>query len=221
MNGSSPSRSEKTRPTTSPSNGAGHDLGHGEGQRTDLIFQVAARIFSERGFHAASINEIAEAVQLTKAGLYYYIKGKQDLLYRIMDYAMVAIEEHVIAVARRESDPSDRLRTVLYRHSLLVTQKGSAPFALLVDELSALEDEQRAGIASRQKLYVDFIRGILEELRAAELLRPGTDTLTTTYGLLGMVLWTSRWFREGGRLDSSAVAEQITALGMAGVLAAP
>ena len=69
-------------------------------RKTAHIYRVAARIFSERGFHATSINEIAEAVDLTKAGLYYYIQGQAGSALR--DHGptpWITIEERVIASA--------------------------------------------------------------------------------------------------------------------------
>ena len=42
---------------------------------------VAARIFNEKGYHATSLEEIAEAIGVTKTALYYYFRSKEDLLY--------------------------------------------------------------------------------------------------------------------------------------------
>ena len=187
-------------------------------EKTARIFRVAAGIFCERGFHATSIHEIAEAVQLTKAGLYYYIKGKRDLLYRIMDLAMQSIEEQVIEVAGDAGDPAERLRVVVREHAQLVAQEGSAPFAILVDELEGLEVEEREAIAKRQRRYVRFIRSILDELKAAGRLRDGLDSLPAAYALLGMVLWTPRWYSEGGPLAPSDVARQLSEMALASVL---
>lgn len=187
-------------------------------EKTARIFRVAAGIFCERGFHATSIHEIAEAVQLTKAGLYYYIKGKRDLLYRIMDLAMQSIEEKVIDVARDADDPAERLRVVVHEHAKLVAQKGSAPFAILVDELEGLEVEEREAIAKRQRRYVRFIRSILDELKQDGRLRGGVDSLPASYALLGMLLWTPRWYSEGGALAPGDLARHLSEMALASVL---
>lgn len=187
-------------------------------EKTAEIFRVAAGIFCERGFHATSIHEIAEAVQLTKAGLYYYIKGKRDLLYRIMDLAMQSIEEQVVDVASGGENPTERLRLVIHEHAQLVAQEGSAPFAILVDELEGLEAEEREAIAKRQRRYVRFIRSILDELKDAGRLRPGVDPLPAAYALLGMVLWTPRWYTEGGPLSPSDIAHHLSEMALASVL---
>ena len=187
-----------------------------EDSRLAEIYQVAARIFNQKGYHATSINEIADAVHLTKAGLYYYIKGKQDLLYRIMDFAMSQLEDEVVGPARREKDLVVRLRATVSRHASLMTG-GFSALAILVNELEGLSVEQRAEIVARQKSYVDFVRETLEGLAARGKLT-NIDPTTGAFGLQGMILWIPRWFRPDGRLSADEVVEQITNLALAGLL---
>lgn len=194
-----------------------HETERPDPDRAAEIYQAAARIFCDQGFHATSINEIADAVQLTKAGLYYYIKGKQDLLYRIMDFAMGALEREVIAVAAEAATPEQRLRGIVTRHAELVTEAGSAPFSLLVNELQGLGAEQRADMVSRQRRYVELVRDTLDALRDEGRLND-IDSTTAAFSLLGMILWTSRWFRPGGRLSAEEVVRQITTIALSGVL---
>ena len=77
-----------------------------EEDRAAVIFRTAAEIFQRKGYHATAMGEIADAVDLTKAGLYYYVKGKEDLLFAIMSFAMDRLEGWV-EVARAASGPSN------------------------------------------------------------------------------------------------------------------
>jgi AcrR family transcriptional regulator len=183
------------------------------------IYQAAARIFYEKGYHATSINEIADAVHLTKAGLYYYIKGKQDLLYQIMDYAMDMLEREVVEVAKREKNLELRLRHIVRHHALLMTQ-GSSALAILVNEIEGLTDKQKGEIVDRQRAYIAFIRVTLEALAKAGRLHR-IDPTTGAFGLLGMILWISRWYRPDGPLSANEVVDQITELALSGLLNKP
>ncbi len=183
------------------------------------IYQAAARIFYEKGYHATSINEIAEAVHLTKAGLYYYIKGKQDLLYRIMDFAMTTLETEVVAVAAQESDLVERLRLIVSRHAYLMTQGGSA-LAILVNEIEGLTESQKNSIVDRQRSYIRFLRDTLGALGTEGKLGR-LDPTSGAFGLLGMILWISRWFRADGQLSAEEVVDQVTEIALSGVLAHP
>jgi len=72
--------------------------------RTDHIYRVAADIMCQKGYEATSMNDIADAVGLTKPGIYHYIRGKEDLLFEIMSFGMEMVDEDVIAPAREIAD---------------------------------------------------------------------------------------------------------------------
>jgi AcrR family transcriptional regulator len=78
------------------------------------VYHKAAHIFQEKGFEATSMSDLAEALQITKAGLYYYIKSKQELLFDIVSHAMDCLEQEVSTPALAEPDPEKRL---IHSHS--------------------------------------------------------------------------------------------------------
>jgi AcrR family transcriptional regulator len=190
--------------------------GPADEDKAAVIYRAAARIFAEKGFHATSIHEIAEAVHLTKAGLYYYIRGKQDLLYRIMSFAMDTLDEKVVAVARKEQNLARRLEAVVACHARLIIGGGNA-LTILVNELEGLTTDQRAEIVSRQRSYIHFIRDILDGLREEGKLH-AIDSTTGAFGIVGMILWLQRWFRPTGPLSEQQVIEQISRIALYGVL---
>ncbi len=188
----------------------------GERDRRAEIYRSAARIFHRKGYHATSINDIAAAVGLTKAGLYYYIKGKQDLLFAIMSFAMDQLDEQVIEPARRARDPRTRLETIVARHARLITQDSSA-LTILVNELEGLLPGDRADIIGRQRDYVDFIAETLAALRDEGKV-VGLDPTVGAFSLVGMILWISRWYRADGRLDGDEVVAEVTRMAVSAVL---
>src|SRR5271155_4615354 len=105
--------------------------------RTDHIYRVAAEIMCQKGYQATSMNDIAEAVGLTKAGVYHYIRGKEDLLFQIMSFGMDMVDEDVIAPTRDVADPELRLRAMVERHCLRIMEQGGA-VTILLEEIPAL-----------------------------------------------------------------------------------
>jgi AcrR family transcriptional regulator len=75
-----------------------------ETNRLGEIYRAAAVLICEKGYDATSMNDIAEAVGITKAGVYHHIKGKKDLLFRIMNFGMDELDEYVIIPARAQPD---------------------------------------------------------------------------------------------------------------------
>lgn len=188
-----------------------------DSDRTVDIYTKAAEIFHEQGFDATSMSTIAAAVDLTKAGLYYYIESKEDLLYAIMNYAMERLETQVIEPSRAIADPTERLRSIVTRHGRLLTE-GNKAITILTDEIEGLKPKHRRQILDRKRVYFDFVRGTLDELQRAGRLRD-VNTTVATFSLFGTLLWLPRWFRPGGRLTSEQVIQAITDIAMGGLLA--
>ncbi len=115
---------------------------------------------------------IAAAVDLTKAGLYYYIESKEDLLYAIMNYAMERLETEVIEPSRTVADPTERLKSIIARHGRLLTE-GNKAITILTDEIEGLKPKHRKQILDRKRVYFDFVR---EHARRAESAAGGCAT---------------------------------------------
>jgi AcrR family transcriptional regulator len=187
-----------------------------ECDRTVDIYTKAAEIFHEQGFDATSMSNIASAVELTKAGLYYYIESKEDLLFAIINMAMEWLESKVIEPSRQFADPEQRLRSIIACHGKLLTE-GNKAITLLTDEIEGLKPKHRRQILDRKRVYFDFVRETLEALRAEGKLRDVNSTVAT-FSLFGTLLWVPRWFRPEGALSGPQVIEEIANIVIGGLL---
>lgn len=185
-------------------------------ERLAEVYRTAAQIILRKGYDATSINDIANALGMTKAGLYHYINGKKELLFDIMNFGLDELDEEVVAPARAIADPSTRLRFIIASHAQLVT-RGQGAITILVDEITALTPAQNRVITRRKREYFDLLRGVLDELKTAGKLHE-VDTTAATFSLLGIVNWLSRWFRQDGALTQEQVAEQIIKIALGGLL---
>ncbi len=185
-------------------------------ERAGKIYRTAARMIYEKGFDATSMNEIADAVKLTKPGLYYYVKGKKELLFAIMNLAMDFLDREVICPAEKIRDPEQRLRAIVAEHTRLLTHDEGA-LVILMDEVGSLTEDFRLRITARKRRYFDFVRRTLDDLEAAGKLQ-GVDTTVAAFSILGMVMWLARWYSPGGRLTASEVVRDVTDIALKGVL---
>lgn len=184
--------------------------------RADHIYRVAAEIMWQKGYEATSMNDIADAVGLTKAGIYHYIPGKEHLLFEIMSYGMDMVFEDVIEPAQKISDAEQRLRTIVERHAMRILEVGGA-VTILLEEMSALTPGHRRTIRSRKRVYFDLIRKTLEQLSAEKKLRKVNLTVAT-FSLLGMVNWISRWYHSDGKLTPPEVVKDFLEIAVNSVL---
>ncbi|HEX6184944.1 MAG TPA: TetR/AcrR family transcriptional regulator [Pyrinomonadaceae bacterium] len=185
-------------------------------ERLAEIYRAAAQIILRKGYDATSVNDIANALGMTKAGLYHYINGKKELLFDIMNFGLGELDEEVATPAEAIQDPAARLRFVVAAHARLVT-RGQGAITILVDEITALTPPQQRKITQRKRAYFDFLRGTLDELKSAGQLQD-VDTTAATFSLLGMINWLSRWFRQGGALTEEQAADQLVRIALHGLL---
>jgi TetR/AcrR family transcriptional regulator, cholesterol catabolism regulator len=186
--------------------------------RTGHIYRVAAEIMCQKGYEATSMNDIADAVGLTKAGVYHYIRGKEDLLFQIMSFGMDMVDEDVIGPARNIADAETRLRTILERHSRRIMEQGGA-VTILLEEMSALTPAHQRLIRNRKRKYFELFRDTLEELAAEGKLRE-LDPTVASFSIVGMLMWTSRWYRRGGRLTPQQATAHLVEMATNAVLGA-
>ncbi|MFC5994132.1 TetR/AcrR family transcriptional regulator [Pseudonocardia hispaniensis] len=84
------------------------------GAGRDAISGAAREIFAERGYHGASIRDIARRAGLSLSALYYWHPSKQDLLAALIEESAQAYFRLCeIALGRSGDDPADRLRAMV------------------------------------------------------------------------------------------------------------
>ena len=188
--------------------------------RQAQIFEAAARLFCEKGFDKASMGDISAALGLTKAGLYHHIRSKEELLYEIMSYGMDLFEQKVLNRVVGIDDPLDRIRATLRGHVLLVTRDRPKEITVILHESNALKGRYRDRINARKKRYVKFLEKTFRELVKSGVARR-IDPSAATFAMLGMINWIYQWYRPGGRLDETALAETLSDLFLGGVLKPP
>jgi TetR/AcrR family transcriptional regulator, cholesterol catabolism regulator len=192
-----------------------------EPNRLNQIYYVAAKIFCDKGYDATSMSDIADAVGITKAGIYHYVKSKQDLLFAIMNFGMDRLEIQVITPARAVIDAEQRLRAILRNHALLIIEgsrpEGYSPLTVLNDEMAGLTPAHRRKVQLRKRAYLDLLRDTLRQLKDEGKLKD-VDATVASFCLFGMLLWLSRWYKPDGRLTGEEVASEIEKIALGGLL---
>ncbi len=183
--------------------------------RASEVYRTAAAIILQKGYDATSVSDIANALGITKAGLYHYIHGKTQLLFDIMQYGLDELEREVAQPAKKIADAEERLRFMIGTHARIVT-RGHGAVTILVDEARALTPAQGRQITRRKRAYFDFLRATLGALESQDKLRDVNITVAA-FSLLGVINWVSRWYQPGGELDENQIAEQIVDIAFNGL----
>jgi AcrR family transcriptional regulator len=185
--------------------------------RWDAVIGSAAALFSENGFAATSVREVAERARITKAGLYYHIREKEDLLFRICDRSITAVLEGGYAVLENEAAPRARLAGIVRMHVGYFVRHPHN-LRVLTREMGALSPEPRAKVATLEHEYLDLIRGVIRDGQAAGVFAP-VDATIAAFTVLTVMNNLFDWYDPKGRIKPEALVGQIEAILFDGIAA--
>ncbi|MEK7854790.1 MAG: TetR/AcrR family transcriptional regulator [Acidobacteriota bacterium] len=185
--------------------------------RAQEIYLAAAQLFFEKGFESTSVSDIAIALKMTKAGLYYYFESKQELLFRIVTLGLDSVKDAVLDPAHLIEDAEERLRFILTNHARLAAE-GNHAVIIISHEINALTFDQRVTVQNRRRDYFEFVRNTLVELHEEKKLLD-VDITTATFTLFGMILWLPRWYRASGKLSVEKVCRDVCDMALRGLMA--
>ena len=174
--------------------------------RARTVLFKAAELFHQQGYDATSMNDIARAVDLTKAGLYYYTKGKEDLLFKIVDYAMACVEKEIIEPAMEIAAPRARLAFIIENHLRKIFEMGGAITVLTV-EVAKLQPAQEKKITARQRAYLDLMVSTIGELKDSKI-GGDMDARLAALNVFSCILGATRWYKPKGRFKQDRIVKE-------------
>lgn len=180
------------------------------------IRKRAAEVFAARGFDRSSIRDVAKASKMSLAGLYYYYRGKEEMLFDIQRTAFeTLLDLHAVALAGIR-DPAEKLHKVIEVH-LTFFANNIAEMKVMSRESETLTGEFEEQLGEMKRRYVRLVRGIVEELARERAVRP-VEPAVAAFLLFGMMNWMYTWY--DGQRDGSAhdVAQAVHSIFLNGLL---
>lgn len=170
------------------------------------IVEKATELFARDGFGATSLDDIADALGVSQAALYYHVKNKEEILRHIYLSVLNASEEPLRRIATSEQPPREKLRRAI-EHQVMIAADRSPAMTVFYREWSHLTGPFAHEIKIRQKSYERYFEQIIREGQAAGQFAANCDPKIATFGLLGMCNWLSHWYHEEGRLTPQQIAD--------------
>jgi len=167
--------------------------------RRDRIVRLAARVFAEKGYHEATMRDVARAARSSLAGLYYYFPSKEEILFAISARALDTVIAGALTSRHGTPSPEDRLRAFVANH-LGYFAAHLTEMKVLSRESDALTGAYRREIQERKRVYVALATEIVGGLRPAPAPAPRLAALA----LFGMMNWIYTWYRTPGDQDATA-----------------
>ncbi len=180
------------------------------------LLDAAAKVFSAEGYDKASMRRIGAEAQLSLAGIYHYVAGKEELLYwiqfRTFDSLLQGLEKSLEGV----ECPRERLGTAVRNH-VRHFGKNMHQLKVCAREIGALEGEAYTEVHDRRRSYFEAVHAVVKELPAKA---DALDPWLATANLFGMINWFYQWYDpKRSRVSLDALAAQQTALFLGGYAA--
>ena len=185
----------------------------------DEILEAAAQIFSQKGFHAASMQDIAEAVNLQKASLYHHVNSKQEILVALLDRALDMLIEKMEAVLAQPLPPDQKLPLAIQAYLSAMLEHRDLAVILLMEHRS-LDAAHHDRHVPRRDRFEQLWRDLIEEGKRSGVFSC-VDPAMASRALLGVLNWTITWYRPDGPLPPDQIADQFANLFLRGLLTRP
>jgi AcrR family transcriptional regulator len=184
------------------------------GSRRLEILRSAAAAFRRRGYHGATVGEIARALRMTKGSLYYYFKDKEEILFVLHDWSLDLLLERLREVQASGEGPAAKLRRLVeaFVQMIIDDLHGTA----LTMDLQALSPPRLRHVIAKRDRFDRGLRAIVREGMDTGAFAPG-DAKLAAFAILGAVNWIPRWFDPQGPAGSTGIGSAFADLALDGL----
>lgn len=183
--------------------------------RWEDVVNAASAVFKEKGYGAASIEDVANAVGMLKGSLYHYIESKEDLLLAVVRPTAERLLAEVRSLAVMDLPASEKVRRFTRAH-VRVLDSNFDDVSVYVHEIAGRHTSPE--FAAMDHEYTCAVQDMLEQGVRDGSFRSDLHIRTTTRALIGALNWLTRWYRPGDLLVADRIADQIAEIFLSGVL---
>jgi AcrR family transcriptional regulator len=180
-----------------------------QAKRRELI-RVAATVFQEKGYEAATLNDIAERVGADRATLYYYVGGKHELFQEAVRGGVADNLLEVERILKLDEAPDAKLRLIATR--LLTSYEANYPhmFVYIQEDMRKVASEESdwaKDMTKKTRRFEASTIKLIKQAIAEGRFRSDIEPELAANALFGMINWTHRWFKPGKKHSASEIVD--------------
>jgi AcrR family transcriptional regulator len=170
------------------------------------ILRAAVRLFSQRGYHATSLKQLARQAGMTAPNLYHYYRSKEEILFEVYNSQLTPLLEELEHLRRSEHDPAERIRAFAFG---MVYQDLEEPMAGFVpsNRLLGLRGVRAKTIREKMREIRDHWVTTIQEGVDAGLFDVREPKLVALNALT-MCSYVATWFDPKGAFSKADVAKE-------------
>jgi AcrR family transcriptional regulator len=186
-------------------------------ERLDQILKHAAQVFYDKGYDRASIRDIAKQADMSLAGLYYYFRSKEELLFLIQKHVFTELLETIRGELLATADPVRQIE-IFIRNHLRYFIGNLVEMKVLSHEYECLKGDYRHTITGLRREYYQVAESIVAAI-LGDGPPSGVKPRIAVLGLFGMMNWLYTWYRPEVDGTAEDVASQMSGLYLKGLAA--
>lgn len=184
--------------------------------RTKEIIAAAAKLFKEKGYHATTIQDVADEVGMLKGSLYYHIKSKEELLYLVTKEPIRELIERQKKLMESDLSPQHKIIEFIRLHLQAFDENYPHMFVFL-QEKASLSEPVQAEVAGIDFRYEAMLEAILQQGVDGGHFRRELDLKMMAFSILGMCNWMFKWYDKGGRLTIDEIGHHMAEIVLNGI----
>jgi AcrR family transcriptional regulator len=183
--------------------------------KREAVLRTAGRLFTEKGFHATSLDEVAERLHVTKPTLYYYVKNKDEILFECVRTSLEMLHAEVDAAGASGGKPLDKLEAAMRSYINIVTQDfGLCVIRVGEDPLPPENRKKLRGL--KAQIDMEFRRVIQEAISDGSI--APCDAKMAAFAIGGALSWIGRWYEVDGPYTPQQIADHFIPLLLHGLV---
>lgn len=180
----------------------------------DSLTDVALRVFAERGYDGASMDDVARAAGITKASIYHHVSGKEALLERGLGRALDALFAILDEPGSREGSAIARLRHIVGR--VAETTLRLRPELTVLFRAHGTSKSEREAL-ERRRAFDRIVTALIAEAQREGDVRADLDARLTVRLIFGMSNSVVEWYRSGSSLAGATIVNAVVAIVFDGI----
>jgi AcrR family transcriptional regulator len=179
------------------------------------ILKSAAHAFKQLGYHGATLEKIAAALEMQKGNLYYYFRSKEDILFACHQYSVDRLLDVLDTVERADLHPEQKLHRLLvsFVHTILDDLHGTALFL----DIKVLGPKYLRQAIARRDEFDRGLRRVIQQGVDWGVFDPEVDPKLLSFAIMGAVNWIPRWYSPEGPANSEEIADRFARYLIAGL----
>lgn len=176
-------------------------------EKREAVLRTAVQLFLEQGYHRATLNEVADRLNITKPALYNYFRSKEDILFECWVMGQERVEDQIAEIKSANENGLVTLRMLVRAYAAtMASDFGASLVRFNVADLS--EPNQKTTLAGKRRIDRAFRNAIKQGITDGSI-KP-CDVKLTAFAILGALNWIGHWYKPDGELSPDQIADDFT-----------